>query len=174
MKAIVMQGEPGKVSVVSDWPYPKSRSGYVLVDVKAIALNPGDWKHIDYMNTKDCVIGCDYSGVIAEIGTGYNKPWKIGDRICGLAHGANDVQVEDGAFAERIAVKADIQMHIPDHMSFEEAATLGAGVVTCGQGLFQEMGLKLPSSGAIPIGEKILIYGGSSATGSLGIQFAKL
>jgi len=83
------------------------------------------------------------------------------------------LQPEDGAFAERIAAKADIQMRIPENMSFEDAATLGVGVVTCGQGLFQQMGLKLPSNPSTK-GEFILIYGGSSATGSLGIQIAKL
>ncbi len=173
MKAIVMQGEPGKASLATDRPYPKIRPGYVLVDVKAVALNPTDWKHIDYWNTKDCLVGCDYAGVVAETGTGYSKPWKVGDRICGFAHGGNPLQPEDGAFAERIAAKADIQMRIPENMSFEDAATLGVGVVTCGQGLFQQMGLKLPSNPSTK-GEFILIYGGSSATGSLGIQIAKL
>ncbi|KAK5459388.1 hypothetical protein LTS15_003516 [Exophiala xenobiotica] len=173
MKAIVLQGEPGKASLVTDRPYPKARPGYVLVDVKAVALNPTDWKHIDYSNTKGCLVGCDYAGVVAETGTAYSKPWKVGDRICGFAHGGDALQPENGAFAERIAVKADIQMHIPENMSFEEAATLGVGVVTCGQGLFQQMGLRLPSDPSTK-GEIILIYGGSSATGSLGIQFAKL
>jgi NADPH:quinone reductase-like Zn-dependent oxidoreductase len=173
MKAIVLQGEPGKASLVTDRPFPKSRPGYVLVDVKAVALNPTDWKHIDYINSKDSLSGCDYAGVVAETGTGYSKAWKVGDRICGFVHGGNELQHEDGAFAERIAVKADIQMRIPDYMSFEEASTLGVGVITCGQGLFQQMGLNLPGNPATK-GEIVLIYGGSTATGSLGVQFAKL
>lgn len=172
MKAIVLHGEPGKVSLVTDRPYPKPRPGYLHVDVKAVALNPTDWKHIDYLNEKSQA-GCDFAGVVAETGTGYSKPWKKGDRICGFVHGANKLQSEDGAFAERIVVKADIAFRIPDHMSFEEAATLGVGVITCGQGLFQEMGLNLPSQPTTK-GETVLIYGGSSATGTLGIQFAKL
>jgi len=173
MKAIVLQGEPGKAALVTDRPYPKPRPGYVLVDVKAVALNPTDWKHIDFINSKDSLSGCDYAGVVAETGTGYSKEWKVGDRICGFAHGGNEYQPEDGAFAERIAVKADIQMRVPDYMSFEEASTLGVGVVTCGQGLFQQMGLNLPNEPSTK-GEFVFIYGGSSATGSLGLQFAKL
>lgn len=173
MKALVMQGEPGKASLVTDRPYPRLRPGFVLVDVKAVALNPTDWKHVDNINTKGCVVGCDYAGVVAETGTGYSKAWKVGDRICGFALGGNVLEPEDGAFAERVAVKADVQMRIPDSMSFEEAATLGVGVVTCGQGLFQQMGLNLPDQPSTK-GEFILIYGGSSATGTLGIQFAKL
>ncbi|OQV08874.1 hypothetical protein CLAIMM_13088 [Cladophialophora immunda] len=157
MKAIVMSGEPGKASLVTDRPYPQHRPGYVLVDTKAVALNPTDWKHIEWMNHKGLLVGCDYSGVVAETGTGYSKPWKVGDRICGFAHGSNELQPEDGAFAERIAVKADVQMRIPDHMSFEDAATIGVAVVTS----FYE--------------RRICIHlRSSSATGTVGIQFAKL
>jgi len=174
MKAIVLGGEPGKASLVTDRPYPKARPGYVLVDVKAVALNPTDWKHVDFINShKGSVLGCDYAGVVAETGTGYSTSWKVGDRICGFAHGGNELQEEDGAFAERIAVKADVQMHIPEKMSFEDAATLGVAVITCGQGLFQQMGLDWPNKPSTS-GDFIFIYGGSSATGTIGIQFAKL
>lgn len=85
----------------------------------------------------------------------------------------NHSNYEDGAFAKYVTCKGDIQMKIPDNMSFEEAATLGAGIVTLGQGLYQSLGLPLPddpAKEAIPV----LIYGGSTATGSLAIQFAKL
>lgn len=55
-------------------------------------------------------------------------------------------------------------------MSDEDAATLGVGVVTCGQALYQSLGLPLP--GDKPYGGYILIYGGSTATGTLAIQYA--
>jgi NADPH:quinone reductase-like Zn-dependent oxidoreductase len=172
MKAVELQGEAGKVSIV-DRPYPSLRPGYLLVDIKAVALNPADWKHVDAMNVKGVLSGCDFAGIVAETGNGYSKDWRTGDRICGFAHGGNQDQHEDGAFAERIAVKADVAFRIPTDMSFEDAATLGVGVFTCGQGLFQEMGLNFPSQ-ANGHDETILIYGGSSATGTLGVQFAKL
>jgi NADPH:quinone reductase-like Zn-dependent oxidoreductase len=61
----------------------------------------------------------------------------------------------------------------PDSLSFEEAATLGVGITTVGQGLYQSLKLPLPGK---PSSKKtsILVYGGSTATGSLAIQFAKL
>ncbi|KAJ9642096.1 uncharacterized protein PV06_03336 [Exophiala oligosperma] len=98
MKEIVLQGEPGKAVLEHDRPYPQPRSGYVLVDLKAVALNPTDWKHIDYLNEEQGTL----SG--------------FGDRIWGFAQGANKLQHEDGAFAERIAVKADIAVRVPDDM----------------------------------------------------------
>ena len=173
MKAIVMDGVLGKASFVTNRPFPKPRPGYLLVDVKAVALNPTDWKHIDRLNVRGLLSGCDYAGVVVETGIDYSKQWTVGDRICGLVHGGNPLQSEDGAFAQQIVAKADAQMRIPDYMSFEEAATLGVGITTCGQGLFQEMGLCWPNQPSTK-GEFILIYGGSSATGTLGIQFAKL
>lgn len=82
------------------------------------------------------------------------------------------MEPEDGCFAEFAVVKGDIQMKIPDNVSDEEAATLGVGISTVGQGLYQSLGLPLPGSGSLD--EPILIYGGSTATGSLAIQYALL
>ncbi|RDW65095.1 hypothetical protein BP6252_10746 [Coleophoma cylindrospora] len=171
-KAIVLQGLK-KAALVTDRPIPKLRPGYILVDVKAVALNPTDWKHREFLNTPGCLSGCDYAGLVAEVGTGYTKKWQRGDRICGVTHGANSLQQEDGAFAEKVVVKADVQMRIPNQMSFEDACTLGVAMVTVAQGLYQGLHLNLPTEPTTS-GEPVLIYGGSSAMGTIGIQFAKL
>lgn len=66
-------------------------------------------------------------------------------------------------------------MHKPDFLSFEEAASLGVGLITVGQSLYFTMKLPLPSPVIPPnLGPVLLVYGGSSATGSLAIQAAKL
>ena len=57
-------------------------------------------------------------------------------------------------------------------MSFEDAATLGVGITTVAQGLYQELGLPLPPA-KVQEPTSVLIYGGSTATGTLAIQFAK-
>ena len=62
---------------------------------------------------------------------------------------------------------------IPDGISFKEAASLGTGLTSVRQTLY--MILKLPlltEPNKIPF--PILIYGGSSAIGTLAIQYAKL
>lgn len=64
-------------------------------------------------------------------------------------------------------------MRIPDHMSFEEAATLGLGITTMSQGLYASLRLPLPTQAA-QVSFPVLIHGRSTATGSLAIQFAKL
>lgn len=78
------------------------------------------------------------------------------------------------SFAEYCVSKGDLLIKLPESLSFEEAATFPLGTATVGQGLFQKaLRLNLPTE-PTKTPEPILIYGGSSATGSLGIQFARL
>jgi NADPH:quinone reductase-like Zn-dependent oxidoreductase len=110
-------------------PLPKLRDGFILVRPTAFALNPTDWKHVDGENI-GARVGCDYAGIVEVVGSKVTKPFAKGDRICGIVHGSNQVQHEDGAFAEYIVVKADLQIKIPDNLTDEEAATLGVGIAT--------------------------------------------
>jgi NADPH:quinone reductase-like Zn-dependent oxidoreductase len=74
-------------------------------------------------------------------------------------------------------MKGDLSIHIPPQMSFEDAATLPVGVGTCGLGMYRHLGLPwltLPLEEKKAPGPAVLIYGGSSATGTLAIQYAKL
>jgi NADPH:quinone reductase-like Zn-dependent oxidoreductase len=162
----------GKASVHSGVPVPSLRPDYILVKTVAVALNPTDWKAINHVDVPT-TIGCDYSGIVEEVGSAVTMPFKKGDRVSGMVHGGNTVQLEDGAFGEYLVAKGDLQMKIPDGMSWEDAATLGVGITTVGQGLYQKMGLPWPNQ---PSKEKVpvLIYGASTATGVLGVQFAKL
>jgi len=172
MKAIVIQG-PNEAKLVTDHPEPKLRDGYLKIKTVAVALNPTDWKHIAYLPSKGAIVGCDFSGIVEEVGKGVTKSFKKGDKVSGFAHGSNHVEHEDGAFAETIVAKANVTIHIPSNLSFEEASTLGVGITTVGQGLYQSLKLPLPTEPS-KNAEPILIYGGSTATGTLAIQFAKL
>ncbi|KAA8648910.1 hypothetical protein EYZ11_006307 [Aspergillus tanneri] len=172
-KAIVVTA-PGKASLVSDRPLPALRDDYIRVKTISVALNPTDWKGIDQRGAIGGIVGCDYAGIVEEVGPAVSNSFCKGDRICGFAHGCNNLQLEDGGFAEHIVVKGAAASPIPDSLSYSEAATLGVGIATVAL-MYQSLGLALPSrpiSSTEP--EPILIYGGSTATGSLAIQFAKL
>ncbi|KAJ5290069.1 uncharacterized protein N7443_010322 [Penicillium atrosanguineum] len=171
-KAVIVT-QPKTAGLVTDRAIPTLRDDYVLVKTVSVGLNPTDWKHVEYLSPPGVLLGCDFAGTVEAVGKNVKKPWKKGDRICGFTHGGNAVQPEDGSFAEYIVVKGDVQMKIPDNMSFQEAATLGVGINTVGQGLYQSLKLALPTE-PIKDATPILIYGGSTATGSLAIQFAKL
>lgn len=86
-KAIVYV-DKGKATV-QEVARPRLRDDYIKVKVNAIALNPTDWKHIDFGRTNaGSRIGCDYSGIVEEVGSKVQKSFKEGDRICGAVHGA--------------------------------------------------------------------------------------
>ncbi|KAM5356730.1 hypothetical protein ACJ41O_003376 [Fusarium nematophilum] len=171
-KAVVFV-EKGKATI-QEVPIPKLRDDYVLVKVNAVGINPTDWKHIDFdVAGAGSRIGCDYAGVVEAVGSKVTKPFSKGDRISGVVHGGDRTQHENGAFANYIVAKGDVQIKTPDNVSDEEAATLGISIATVGQGLYRTLGLPLPTE-ATKDNQYILIYGGSTATGIFGIQFAKL
>ncbi|KAH7312694.1 chaperonin 10-like protein [Stachybotrys elegans] len=172
-KAIVYV-DKGKAAI-QDVPVPKLRDGYLLVRVHAMGLNPTDWKHIDNgLTDPGSRIGCDYAGVVEEVGPNVTRSFKKGDRICGVVHGGDRPHHENGAFGQVITVKGGVQIKTPDNLSDEEAATLGISICTVGQGLYQTLNLPVPTECVGQGSEYILIYGGSTATGIFGIQFAKL
>ncbi|KAF2089272.1 putative zinc-binding oxidoreductase ToxD [Saccharata proteae CBS 121410] len=171
MKVVKIQSQ-GKAAVV-EAPLPKLRPSYILVKNVAVALNPTDWKHVhNFPNTTGCTAGCDFAGIVAAMGENVTAPLKVGSRVCGFAHGGNVQNHEDGAFGEYLVAKDGPIMEVPDNLSFEEAATLGVGVTTVGQGLYQSLGLPLPDQPS-PKRFWVFIYGGSTATGALAIQYAK-
>lgn len=73
-------------------------------------------------------------------------------------------------------MKGDLQLLVPEQVSFEAASTVAVGVATTGFGLYQTLRLpwpdKVADQAAAP--QTLLVYGGSTATGTLAIQFAKL
>jgi NADPH:quinone reductase-like Zn-dependent oxidoreductase len=114
--------------LVSDAPIPTLRDDYILVKTVAVAINPTDWQHVDGEGQSGATVGCDYAGTVMEVGKNVTKAFAHGDRVCGFIHGSNGDNLEDGAFAEYVTAKGDLQIPIPDGISFEEAATLGVGM----------------------------------------------
>lgn len=73
---------------VQDLPTPRIRDGHILVRTKAVALNPTDWKSIGNSETIGKRIGCDFAGVVEEVGQNVVKQFNRGDRVCGMVFGA--------------------------------------------------------------------------------------
>lgn len=174
-------------------PLPSPRPDYALVKVHSVALNPTDWKHISYLATENAVVGCDCSGTIASLpsnpSSSSSSDLKVGDEVIAFCHGVNAVEKEDGCFAQYAMCKFPLIIKKPKSLSFEESSTFGVGISTVAQGLYQSLALPCPidsqppqwgdyvksnEKGKVEKGEYVLIYGGSTATGTLGIQFAKM
>lgn len=83
---------PGQASLVSNLPIPKLRDDCLIVKVAAVAVNPTDWKHIDFLAEKGTLIGCDYAGTVEEVGSAMVNALKKGDRVTGFTHGGKNAQ----------------------------------------------------------------------------------
>lgn len=84
-RAVVIQGF-GHARVVPQ-QVPSLRPDTILVKIKAVAINPTDWKALQ-KPTEGCVMGVDYSGVVECVTEGaVTREWKKGDRVAGSVHG---------------------------------------------------------------------------------------
>ena len=97
-KALVIQG-PGVAKVVSDAPIPKVVKDFIKVKPVSVALNPSDWKHIDWRADKGAVVGFDYAGYIEEVGPEVTKPFHEGERVLGFTHGCKSDSSGEGELA---------------------------------------------------------------------------
>ena len=180
----------GDASVLKfeDAPPPSIRPNEVLVNLKAAALN-----HLDIFLRQGSrekniplphIPGCDGSGVIAEIGNEVRNV-KAGDNVLilpGISCGHCDAckrgeetfcrsyhvlgTLEDGTYAEFVAIPAGNVFPVPSGLSFEEAAAMPLVFLTAWHMLVTRAG--------IMEGETVLVHGAGSGVGSAAIQIAKL
>jgi NADPH:quinone reductase-like Zn-dependent oxidoreductase len=71
---------------VKEIPRPKLGDDYIIVRTKAVALNPTDWKTLYGGKRIDRLLGCDYAGIVEEVGKDVTT-FKPGDKAAGLAFG---------------------------------------------------------------------------------------
>lgn len=185
--AVVAQG-PGQLAIKHDVPIPTLTRDMAIVKTAAVAINPADAKMLDYSPSPGAIHGYDFSGTIVALGKDASRSGRlaVGDRVAGFVHGMNSLQPDVGAFAEYVGACADILLKIPDHLGFEEAATLGVGIGTAVLGLFRELCIpaslqqlgdgrkKSAEDAGKTEGAFVLVAGGSTATGTRAIQLLKL
>ncbi|AOW07669.1 chaperonin 10-like protein [Yarrowia lipolytica] len=166
-------GRPGgnKGFTFSTIPLPL-KTNEVLIEVKAASLNPWDlkvWKQPQTWLKEEHGLGQDFSGIISDLGQGAaSKGWKVGDRVCGLKlhYGSQ------GTIASHIVIdlnKTKYSMtHIPDNMTFEEAAAFPLVFGAAWEGLSH-----CPMQAIRDQTLNVCILGGGTAVGQMAIQLAK-
>ena len=145
-----------------DLPDPAAAPGEVVVDVAAASVNGADWKVRagQYADAKfPLVLGRDFSGTVATTGAGVDD-LKIGDAVFGVLEAGRE-----GAYAEKLAIKAAIIARKPDALSHVDAAAVALTGLTAIAAI--ETTLKLQH------GETILIQGGAGGVASFAIQLAR-
>lgn len=159
---------------ITDVPKPTISSNELLIKVHATALNPIDFKFVDFIAPSGSKLGCDFAGEIAEVGNAASSSWKVGDRVAGFVQGG--VSPEYGAFAEYVKAESDLVWKVPQEINDETAATFGVPACTAMQALSRHLGVPFPDEvmdGKRDTGSPILIYAGSTAVGLFAIQLAK-
>ncbi|EJD46154.1 GroES-like protein [Auricularia subglabra TFB-10046 SS5] len=167
--------EPGKVEVTSK-PLPVLEPDSVLVRVHAIALNPTDWKHIHRLLKPGSSTGSDFSGVVAAVGKdAEGKGFKVGDKVAGFTRGGF-IDEANGAFQEYVRQYPELLWHVPESLSFEDAAPMGGiALSTAAQALYDRLGINKPWEPQVaPPSTPILVWAGSTGVGLYAIQLAKL
>ena len=158
---ITKSGGP-EVLKLKETPKPKLEKNQVLIKVKAAGINRSDIVTRENMNTygkgstETIIPGLEVSGVITEIGDTVSDK-KIGDEVCAL--------VSSGGYAEYVAVESSHCLPIPAGISLTDAAAIPETVFTVWFNVFHLANLQ-PE-------EKLLIHGGTSGIGTMGLQMAK-
>ncbi|TRM69126.1 chaperonin 10-like protein [Schizophyllum amplum] len=143
----------------------------IIIRVRAVGLNPTDWKHaLREWGTPGTISGCDAAGDVVKVGAAV-KHLKVGDRAAGFNFGGS-WQKDNGAYAEYVRFIGSVCFKLPDEMTYEEASSFPIPHLTAVQALYMRLGLPKPD--IKPANEKILIWGGSTAVGHHTIQLAKL
>jgi NADPH:quinone reductase-like Zn-dependent oxidoreductase len=147
-----------------DAPDPVAGPGEVVVDIHASSVNGADQKvrigNGNYkLNKFPHILGRDFSGIVSDVGAGVTD-FKVGDAVFGVTD-----QGIEGAYAEKIAIKAAIVARKPDNLSHDEAAALGLVSLTALTAIEDTAHLKS--------GQTILIQGGAGGVAGFAVQLAK-
>ncbi|KAI9695817.1 MAG: hypothetical protein M1820_008411 [Bogoriella megaspora] len=189
----IQQDNKGQLYMNDEAAIPPLPSGHILVKTLAVALNPSDYKLATKFPVPDAYIGVDFSGQVVQIADDVDANslrLEHGTLVSGAAIGFNPGNRKaNGAFAEYVRVRADLVLRLlaqSSDTSLEkdpvigplEAATLGTAVLTCIFALWSTDGLALTGTPDVPDRSDnpipVLVYGGSTATGTLALQLLKL
>lgn len=149
-------------------PKPQPEGRDILVEVKAISVNPVDYKIRRSAPPTDGaewkVIGWDAAGIFAAVGPDV-AGFKAGDEVWY----AGSV-IRSGANAEFHLVDDRIVGRKPSKLGWADAAALPLTSLTAWEAFFDRLDVKKPVPGAAAA---ILIIGGAGGVGSIAIQIAR-
>ncbi|MFO0700030.1 MAG: zinc-binding alcohol dehydrogenase family protein [Nitrospira sp.] len=148
-----------------DLPDPNSVGRDVLVEIKAVGLNPIDYKIRSRRSGSEgqpVILGWDAAGVVRARGKEATR-FNVGDEV----YYSGDL-IRPGSYADLQLVDERLVSLKPRNLSFVEAAALPLTSLTAYEMLFEKMRLTSTDK------RTILIIGGAGGVGSQAIQLLKL
>lgn len=162
------QGEP---LALVELPTPDPAPDQVRVAVKAIGVNPVDWKMRQRGPLRiaarligprpPVVVGVDFAGVVDAVGAQVGDV-RVGDRVVG---GTDFSRRQRGSYADTVFVRPDQLCAIPAALDFETAGALPVAGVTAWMSVVE--------LGQLVAGQRALILGAAGGVGQLALQIAK-
>ncbi|ELY3836980.1 zinc-binding alcohol dehydrogenase family protein [Cronobacter turicensis] len=148
-------------------PMPQPGEYDLLVEVKAVSINPVDTKvHASLQKNglqEPRVLGWDASGVVTAIGSKVSG-FKPGDEV----YYAGDI-TRSGSNTSHQLIDSRIVGHKPRTLSWAAAAAIPLTALTAWEGLFERLAIQDAGED-----KTLLIIGGAGGVGSLAIPFARL
>src|SRR3954447_9261212 len=164
-KSLPIENPESLLDLEIDKPAPTGRD--LLVQVKAISVNPVDYKMRKRAEPKDGeppkILGYDATGVLASVGPDVTL-FKIGDEVWY----AGSI-IRPGTNSEFHLVDERIVGAKPKSLDFAAAAALPLTSITAWEMLFDRFAI--PRNGGE--GKSLLIVGGAGGVGSIAIQLAR-
>ena len=154
--------EPGGVDKLAyeTVTIPEAKADEVLVKVHAFGINRPDILQRQGLYPMPAgvtqVPGLEVAGEVVAIGAEVTQ-FKLGDKVCSLTNG--------GGYAEYCVVPQSQTLHIPENVSFVEAAAIPETFFTVWANVFQ--------MGKAKAGEVVLVHGGTSGIGTTALMLCK-
>ncbi|KAF8916519.1 chaperonin 10-like protein [Mucidula mucida] len=147
----------------------------IVVKIKAIGLNPTDWKLTIGPWSESIgsgkVVGHDAAGDVIRVGANVQH-LKVGDRAACQQFGC--YYSDTGSFAEYSRFDSALVFKLPDDVSYQAGAALPGPHYTAMQALYGRLKFPFPSDGNVTVDGNILIWGASTACGHQAVQLARL
>jgi propanol-preferring alcohol dehydrogenase len=107
-------------------PDPTPAADEIILDVKAAGLCHSDVSFMDgtitgLLGSIPIVLGHETAGVVQAVGDDVHD-FVVGDRVGIPATTAGPGTAVNGGFAEQVAVRGDLAVHLPDGVPFDQAA----------------------------------------------------
>lgn len=167
IKAIAINPENPQQFIEIQQPQPTPGEYDLLVEVKAVSVNPVDTKvHKGAQKNglqQPRILGWDASGVVLAVGSKASG-FSIGDEV----YYAGDI-TRPGSNATQQLIDARITGHKPRNLDWAQSAAIPLTALTAWEGLFDRLQIDKAAEG-----KTLLIVGGAGGVGSLAIPFAKL
>jgi len=177
-KIVMEKAETGYRWKLIEAPVPQPGDGQVLVRIRAVGLNRGDWEMLGLDNKNGAYVGripsSDAAGDIVAVGKGvqgfrpgmrvtslYFRNWTDGTASKEILNAAHGIDV-DGVLGEYVVLQDTAVVAAPKSLSYEEAATLPTAALTAWNATVGKNDLR----------DRVVLVQGTGGVSIFALQFA--